>query len=119
MTDSLVKKENAPVAPAPTGLPDLFAAWTRTNPFFEFRHTTVSITLSEGTTHVKARENRFLNGRMESEQFEGTAGQELFENAARKMISAYADAFSQMLDTFARFNPFLPFAPRSERIDRS
>ena len=47
------------------------------------------------------------------------AGQEFFEEAARRMISSYANAISQMMESLDVFNPFSPFAPRDKRIDRS
>ncbi len=74
-------------------------------PFFNFRYAYVEVTSHGGKTCVKARETRLENGKLISEECEGS----LDHNAAhRMMIDAHNQFINQMT---ALMKPFFAFSP--------
>ena len=55
------------------------------SPFLSFRYSYRSIYSDGVNTHVKAKERRFENGKIESEDFEGTMDQSFYNQVAKEM----------------------------------
>ena len=64
---------------------DIFNPMSFYSPFLSFRYSYRSIYSDGVNTHVKAKERRFENGKIESEDFEGTMEQSIYHQAAREM----------------------------------
>jgi hypothetical protein len=75
------------------------------SPFLSFRYSSKSIFSDGEKTHIKATENRFENGRFESEEFEATMPQSVYG----QMIQHMQHCFSAQMDFFLKqFSFFLP-----------
>jgi len=79
------------------------------SPFLSFRYSYRSIYSDGVNTHVKSKERRFENGKIESEDFEGTMEQSIYHQAAREMRRYLA----MQVDFFLR--PFSFLLRRPER----
>jgi hypothetical protein len=101
------KKPNCPPSLKSANPPDLFAPFKPAFPFFEFRHSYRSVAHIDGKTHLKAAENRFANGKFESEEFEATAGGEFYRDAVKLMWDIYADMFSRLTNPSSFLDPFM------------
>jgi hypothetical protein len=55
------------------------------SPFLSFRYSYRSIYSDGVNTHVKAKERRFENGKIESEDFEGTMEQSVYNQVVKEM----------------------------------
>jgi hypothetical protein len=55
------------------------------SPFLSFRYSCRSIYSDGVNTHVKEKERRFENGRIESEDFEGSMDQSVYHQVAKEM----------------------------------
>jgi len=55
------------------------------SPFLSFRYSYGSIYSDGINTHVKAKERRFENGKIESEDFEATMNQSVYNQVAKEM----------------------------------
>ena len=55
------------------------------SPFLSFRYSYRSIYSDGVNTHVKAKERRFENGKIESEDFEGKLDQSVYHQMAKQM----------------------------------
>lgn len=78
------------------------------NPFFSFWYSYQEMHVAEGQTHVKSKEIRFEDGRIKSEEFEGTLPATFHERALLDMQRLFADQAMLLLKQFA----FLPFFPK-------
>jgi hypothetical protein len=67
------------------------------NPFFSFRYSYKSISHSGGRSHVKSVEQRFENGKFETEEFEGTTHGNMYDDVISKMQKYYIDQISALL----------------------
>ena len=56
------------------------------SPFLSFRYSYRSMYSDGVNTHVKAKERRFENGRIESEDFEGKMEQSVYNQVAEEML---------------------------------
>jgi hypothetical protein len=91
------KSAAAPVVPADA--PRQPGGWLS----FSYSHREISS--SGGQTHVRSRDVRYENGKLESESFEGTLGPGAYMQAveqAQKLVAAQASA---VLGFFAAFLP--------------
>jgi hypothetical protein len=79
------------------------------SPFLSFRYSYRSIYSDGVNTHVKAKERRFENGKIESEDFEGTMDQSVYNQVAKEMYRYLA----MQMDFFLR--PFSLLWRRPER----
>ena len=55
------------------------------SPFLSFRYSYRSIYSDGVNTHVKAKERRFENGKIESEDFEGTMEKSVYNQVVKEM----------------------------------
>jgi hypothetical protein len=73
------------------------------SPFLSFRYSYRSMYSDGVNTHVKAKERRFENGKIESEDFEGTMEQSVYNQVAKEMHRYLA----MQMDFFLRPFSFL------------
>jgi hypothetical protein len=73
------------------------------NPFISFRYSYKSISSDGERTHIQASENRFKNGKFESEEFEGTMDKNVYD----QMVGEMNRYFEKQMELF--FKPFTMF----------
>ena len=64
---------------------------------------------SDGKAHIKAAEHRFENGKLESEEFEGTADLRTYFEYLNQLQQRVFDQFASF------FRPFLPPPPEDDK----
>ena len=85
------------------------------SPFISFHYSYREISSINGRTHIRSKEKRFANGKLESEEFEGTLGGHAYD----RMVSDLQRHFLNQMEAFLKpFSVFLPFASR-DRKDES
>lgn len=85
------------------------------SPFISFRYSYREITSVNGRTQIRAKKKRFADGKLESEEFEGTLGGHVYD----RMVSDMQRHFLEQVEAFMRpFSLFLPFAPRDRKDGR-
>jgi hypothetical protein len=82
--------------------------------FFSFRYSYRAVSDFDGRVHVKARDTRYTNGKLESEEFEGVLdrGPSFFDVHLELQRRFQEQAMSFMKSLLFPFFPF--FRPRSE-----
>jgi hypothetical protein len=75
--------------------------------FFTFRYTSTELFSQDGNLHMKRRETRYQDGRLTSEQCEGTLERQAYE----RMVNQAQAHFMQQLDGWLR----LLYSPWSGR----
>lgn len=78
-----------------------------TSRFGEFRYSYREVSVRNGQTHLKARESRWQNGQLQTEELEGT----LTGNEGFQIQQQMQRQFQAQLQTFFRWSPFSPFLP--------
>jgi len=99
--DALVPREGGSLTD-PRSTP----AWPSPAGFFSFRYSSTEIFSEGGNLHVKMRETRFEDGRLKSEECEGT----LDRQAYNRMMSEAQGYFLNQVASFTRLllAPLLP-----------
>lgn len=97
MRDALVPLDN----PEQRGYP---APWLRPSSMFTFRYSSTEIFSEGGNLHVKMKETRYENGRIQSEECEGTLDRQAYEQA----VSQAQGYFLNQMANFVRllYSPF-------------
>lgn len=88
-------------------LPAPFSAFARPSGFFTFRYSSTEVFSEGGQLHVKMRETRYQDGRLTSEECEGTVDRQAYD---RMVSEAQGYFLNQMADLVKLF--FLPFSGR-------
>lgn len=84
----------------------------RTSPFISFHYSYREISSVNGRTHIRSKEKRFADGRLESEEFEGTLDGHVYD----EMVTGLQRQFLDRVEALMRpFSMFLPFGPRDRR----
>lgn len=94
-------KSGEPTVPE-TQRPVPFSAF----PFFSFSYSFNEITLVDGQTRVRSRQARFVDGKLETEEFDGTASGDVYTNAVAESQRLLAEQTSFLLRQFSQFLPF-------------
>jgi len=82
------------------------------SPFLSFHYSYKEISSINGQTHIRSKEKRFVNGKLESEEFEGTLGGHVYE----RMVSDMQKYFFNQMGAFLKpFSMFLPFVSRDNK----
>lgn len=75
-------------------------------PFVTYSYSYKSMTFGEGKTHVQARRETFANGRLESEDFEGTVEDpDMFQSAAERLRDRFLRRSTDLFSPLSRFLP--------------
>ncbi len=84
----------------------------RTSPFVHFHYSYREISSVNGRTRICAKEKRFADGKLESEEFEGTLDGHVYDD----MVTGLQRQFLGRVEALMRpFSMFLPFGPRDRR----
>ncbi len=76
------------------------------NGFFSFRYSYKEVSLAGGKTHIRSKEHRFEDGKLSSEEFEGTMDGDVYEDAAKQTRNFVAGQIGSVLGLFSAFLPF-------------
>jgi hypothetical protein len=112
MKRDLVRKQRGDVKPVEK-LPPIEPRAARSfgGGWISFTYSQREISSVGGKTHVRSREYRFENGKLEAETFEGTLGGAAYGQAieqAQKLVAAQTNAFLSF------FSAFLPPASKDK-----
>jgi len=106
------KKIDKPVEKTGGGGMEVLEPLQRMSPFISFRYSYREISSVNGRTQIRSKETRFADGKLESEEFEGTLGGHVYEN----MVSAMQRQFLRQVEAFLKpFSMMLPFGPRGHK----
>jgi hypothetical protein len=107
MKTNLVKQPRQQLEESRTG--SLPAARTEASGFFSFTYSHREVSLSGRKTRIRSREYRFQNGKLESEEFDGTLDASAYRNA---VAAVHELAMAQTRSFLQFFSAFLPFNRR-------
>ena len=90
--------------PGRANVPAPFSTFSRSNGFFTFRYSSTEIYSQDGNLHVKMKETRYQDGRLMSEECEGT----LDRQAYNQMVSEAQGYFLNQMSNFVKllYAPF-------------
>ena len=112
MTTFPAQIKNHAAQPEKSKIVDLFNPFEQIDSFFSFRYNHTSITQIDGKTHIRVNEERFENGRYESEKFEGITGGDIYKATIHEMNKTWINMMSSllkpMLDIHASWFPRIP-----------
>ncbi len=113
MRKDIVKKgAGKDIEKADRGKIEVLEPAQKTSPFISFHYSYREITSMNGRTHVRSKEKRFANGKLESEEFEGTLRGHVYDGMVSDMQRHF---FNQMEALLKPFSMFLPFGPRGRK----
>jgi hypothetical protein len=72
---------------------------------FSFRYSSIEISATGSTAHVKRREARFENGKLKSEQFEGTIDRNVYDSYVRDFHDRLLRQTSLLMKSMLWFLP--------------
>lgn len=75
-------------------------------PFFGFSYSFREITLVDGLTRVRSHQTRLIDGKLQTEEFEGTLGGAAYAHAIAQTQHLFAEQTAFFLRQFSRFLPF-------------
>jgi hypothetical protein len=102
------KKDDHPITEPKRNDVDMIAPSFYQNPFLSFRYSYKSISSFGGKTHIRAKEQRFENGKLETEEFEGTTDGNVYHHMLRDMQNYYLKQMAALSKSWSAF--FLPFS---------
>ncbi len=76
------------------------------SPFISFHYSYREISSVNGLTQIRSKEKRFANGKLESEEFEGTLGGHVYDGMVSDMQRHFFDQMEALLKPFSMFLPF-------------
>jgi len=88
------------------------ATFSGSGGFFSCRYSYRSISTDGEKIYVTSREQRFHDGKLETEEFEGTAGPDVFGGAVARMQQQVQEMMARQMELF--FQPFSRFLPPSD-----
>ena len=74
--------------------------------FFSFRYSYKEVSLADGKTRIRAKEHRFQDGKLTSEEFEGTMDGAVYEDAVKQTQDFVVGQISSVLRLFSALLPF-------------
>ncbi|NPV04507.1 MAG: hypothetical protein HPY67_07235 [Syntrophaceae bacterium] len=84
----------------------------RVFPFISFHYSYREISSVNGLTRIRSKEKRFTDGRLESEEFEGTLGGHVYGD----VVSGMQRQFLRQVEAFLKpFSMMLPFGPKDRK----
>lgn len=73
--------------------------------FFSFRYSYREMSSANGKTHVRGHQYRYENGKLSSEEFEGTADGAIYDQAVSNMQNLVADSMNFFFKSFTSIIP--------------
>jgi len=109
--NALARRKNTSVA----DVRDAAAPWSAPKGFFTFRYSSTEIFSEGGNLHVKLRETRYEDGRLKSEECEGTIDRQAYN----QMMTEAQGYFLNQVANFTRllFAPLIASSSRGRRHD--
>ncbi len=89
-----------------------FGRFGNTGSFISFRYSYKSMSSFGGKTYIRSKEQRFENGKMETEEFEGVAEGDFCTHTVREMQNMFV---RQVESFFKTMTFFLPFSPKEDK----
>jgi hypothetical protein len=83
----------------------------KASPFLSFHYSYKEISSIGGNTHIRSKEKSFENGKLKSEEFEGTLPGNVYANMAGEMQKHF---FNQISSFMKPFSMLLPFGSRDK-----
>ena len=84
----------------------------RATPFISFHYSYQEISSVNGRTRVRSKKKQFVDGKFESEEFEGTLGGHVYEHMAYGLHRNFFRQIGALLKPFSVFFPFMPGDPK-------
>jgi hypothetical protein len=84
--------------------------YSHTNSFFTFRYSYTEISLQGGDLNVKMKETRFQDGKLVSEECEGTLDRNAYDAVVREAQQQFLNQVGSLMKLF-----FLPFSGGGHR----
>lgn len=112
MSRELDKMRNAIVPIEERDSANYPAPFSKPNGFFTFRYSSTEIFTQGGDLHVKMKQTRYQDGRLTSEECEGTLDHEAYD----RVVAEAQGYFLGQMANFVRLL-YLPFAPRARQRD--
>ncbi|HKA45256.1 MAG TPA: hypothetical protein VKF40_24940 [Burkholderiales bacterium] len=104
MKRNLVRRETKTVRKLPAA--PAAVAQAQPDGWLSFSYSHREVSLSGGKTRLRSREYRFANGRLESEEFDGTLDASVYRTA---VLRAQELMLAQTKSLLGLFSAFLPF----------
>lgn len=76
------------------------------SPFFSFSYSFTEVSLVNGQTQVRSRQARLVDGKLQTEEFEGTLGGVAYAQAIAESQRLLAEQTSFLLRQFSQLLPF-------------
>lgn len=73
--------------------------------FFSFTYTYRELSNSDGKTQMRGQQVRYENGKLSSEEFEGTGDARVYDQAVESMQNLVVDSMNIFLSTFSAMLP--------------
>jgi hypothetical protein len=91
---------------------ELFNPIQKMNQFISFKYSYREVSSLGGKTYLKAKEKSFADGKFKSEEFEGVAPANIYNNMVTEMQKMF---FGQISSVLNMFSGFLPIAKKDKR----
>jgi len=113
MPKEITKREtDRPIEKTQGGAMDVLEPLQRMSPFISFHYSYREIASVNGRTRIRSKEKRFADGRLESEEFEGTLGGHVYDN----VVTGMQRQLLRQMEAFLKpFSMLLPFGPRDRK----
>jgi len=106
MKDYPIKKMRDDIKKAERKNVEVIESGGNKSSFISFRHSYKSMSSFGGKTYIKSKETRFENGKFETEEFEGTMDQSVYQNTAKELQNTFSNIMSSFLKPFSLLLPF-------------
>ena len=84
----------------------------KSTPFFSFHYSYKEISSVNGQTRIRSKKKQFMNGKLESEEFEGTLEGHVYDH----MVSDMQKYFLHQIDAFLKpLSILLSFGPKNSK----
>jgi len=113
--DITKKNVNRDIEKSPRGEIEVLEPAQKMSPFISFHYSYREISSINGHTHIRSKEKRFANGKLESEEFEGTLGGHVYDRMVSDMQRHFLNQMEALLKPFSMF---LPFGSRDRKDER-
>ena len=106
------KDADKSIRKADEGEAEILEPMQKMTPFVSFHYSYREISSVNSRTHIKSRQKRFVNGKLESEEFEGTLGGHAYNHMVSDMQKYFFNQLGAFLKPFSMFLPFVSWDSR-------
>jgi hypothetical protein len=101
--DIVRKGANKDIGKASRGEIEVLEPTQNMSPFISFHYSYKEISSVNGQTQIRSKEKRFVNGKLESEEFEGTLGGHVYDRMVSDMQRHFFNQMEALLKPFSMF----------------